>query len=1159
MPVGNPGGVAVNPTTNRIYVTNDGSDNVSVIDGTSNNVVAVVPVGDYPGGVAVNSTTNRIYVTNISGGSVSVVDGAVNAVVATIPLGFSPWGVAVNPNTNRIYVAGFFSGNSVSVIYGATNAVVETVPVGIRPGVAVNPETNRIYVTNSGSNSVSVIDGATNAVVATVPVGTTPAQAAVNPTTNRIYVAINGDDAVTVIQDSPTPSADLSGDWNATALTTSGPDAGFTFNCDMNATQSGTQISGDMSCVGAGSGPISGVFNESTMQIAFTWTRPGLTMTVSATLSGDGNTQTGTWWASNGDRGTYTASRAATPTPTPTPEPGTSCVVRLQRDGVGIDQVDVGEFFDVYLGDSPDGMGIKEVRFSSDDVQDRAPTGEWTGWYDWDVSSGDWNAATKIKRWSFATPGYKEVWVQARHGTDETAECSGKIFVPAPALPALTSPLTLSPAKDVYSVGDSLEASFTVKNVGTVPVTLDVLTVGGRLNGFIPAEGAPDFTFRSPTLQPDQSYEYHGSLTLTRTGNYHFFVAYHIDNPTPAENMLLDDNNWNTNVELGGGLTHTDRAINIIVFEEGVVPEEVSQLRAAIDEQKSYELKNQYPPYLLDPNSFSMAVGTLWADVTSFATRTDLRQTYDQLYFTGTDFQRLSLQAAVDAGHVLDLGSLEGAKKYLQRLYKYDRLSQMSFCGAAEVFDGNLEAGEILARGIMDGSETAVSIGVAVAFPPSAALVDKLYMAVDFGFDWKLEGFDEASKNAIAKVVTSWMLKGVSFESLDGYTVQDYVNSVSTQVSLPTLLRNEEFMTEFGSQLQNTVVTKIVVELGIALDDALIQEIAKTAEDKLWEYASGIVARAHSPVDLRVLDPEGHVTGLVDGEVRHDIPMSMYYAGTVTMHPTGSCQYVVAGVGEGTYGLEITFLDGRDTVAFNAASIPTLPGTTHLYSIDWGAISSGAQGVTLQLDSNADGVFEETIAADADLTIEEFVSQVDSDGDGIADAGADPDGAGPTVPGPDNCPLAPNADQLDTDGDGVGDACDNCPTVYNPGQTDTDGNGVGDVCEPTPTPTPTFTPTPTDTPTPTPTATFTRTPTDTPTSTPTDTATPAATPRPPCPGDVNHDGKVTASDLLLVMKALDTRPGNRRWNPAADVNGDGKVDVSDVLIVAKSLINPRCW
>src|SRR5438045_6816512 len=66
-------------------------------------VVATIPVGNNPEGVAVNPLTNRAYVTNISDNDVSVIDGVGNAVIATVNVGNGPFDVAVNPTTNRIY------------------------------------------------------------------------------------------------------------------------------------------------------------------------------------------------------------------------------------------------------------------------------------------------------------------------------------------------------------------------------------------------------------------------------------------------------------------------------------------------------------------------------------------------------------------------------------------------------------------------------------------------------------------------------------------------------------------------------------------------------------------------------------------------------------------------------------------------------------------------------------------------------------------------------------------------------------------------------------------------------------------------------------------------------------------------------------------------
>lgn len=74
----------MNPITNRIYVTNQGSDNVSVIDGFFNVVIATIKVGVSPERVDVNPTTNRIHVTNAVSNNVSVINGITNTVIATL-------------------------------------------------------------------------------------------------------------------------------------------------------------------------------------------------------------------------------------------------------------------------------------------------------------------------------------------------------------------------------------------------------------------------------------------------------------------------------------------------------------------------------------------------------------------------------------------------------------------------------------------------------------------------------------------------------------------------------------------------------------------------------------------------------------------------------------------------------------------------------------------------------------------------------------------------------------------------------------------------------------------------------------------------------------------------------------------------------------------
>jgi YVTN family beta-propeller protein len=78
-------------------------------------VTATIPVGSLPYGVAADPVTNTVYVTNYSDNTVSVICGRTNKVTATVPVGPGPYEVAANPVTNTVYVTN--SGNdTVSVI-----------------------------------------------------------------------------------------------------------------------------------------------------------------------------------------------------------------------------------------------------------------------------------------------------------------------------------------------------------------------------------------------------------------------------------------------------------------------------------------------------------------------------------------------------------------------------------------------------------------------------------------------------------------------------------------------------------------------------------------------------------------------------------------------------------------------------------------------------------------------------------------------------------------------------------------------------------------------------------------------------------------------------------------------------------------------------------
>jgi YVTN family beta-propeller protein len=190
-----PQAIALDSVTNKIYVANYGSGNVSIIDGTTTTTTSVRS-GSNPFALAVNPVTDMVYVANSGGGTVTAINGATGG-TSVVGVGSIPFALAVNTVTNKIYVANYGSG-TVTVIDGATDTTT-TVNTGVHPyALAVNPATNMVYVANAGSDSVTVINGATNATTG-IAVGTSPEAIAVDPATNMIYVANYGSGTVTVI------------------------------------------------------------------------------------------------------------------------------------------------------------------------------------------------------------------------------------------------------------------------------------------------------------------------------------------------------------------------------------------------------------------------------------------------------------------------------------------------------------------------------------------------------------------------------------------------------------------------------------------------------------------------------------------------------------------------------------------------------------------------------------------------------------------------------------------------------------------------------------------------------------------------------------------------------------------------------------------------
>ena len=125
-----------------------------------------------------------------------------------------------------------------------------------------------------------------------------------------------------------------------------------------------------------------------------------------------------------------------------------------------------------------------------------------------------------------------------------------------------------------------------------------------------------------------------------------------------------------------------------------------------------------------------------------------------------------------------------------------------------------------------------------------------------------------------------------------------------------------------------------------------------------WHYL-----KLFSPGEIRIYDSQGNVTGLIGGEIKEEIPGSVYDEenhSAIILSPSDSYFYKVVGNEEGTYGLIITSVVDGEEVTFTATDIPTISNEVHQYSIDWQALANGEEGVTVEMDKDGDGEFEET-------------------------------------------------------------------------------------------------------------------------------------------------------------------------------------------------------
>jgi YVTN family beta-propeller protein len=151
------------------YVTNGGSDTVSVFDVVNLRLDREIAVGQNPVAVAASPSRNEVYVVNEGAaagqtgtpGSVTVINAENNIVAATIPVQRKPVSIEVDSAGNFAYVANSGS-NTISILDLKARREIETVDAGQGPVAArISPDGKSLVVADLRGNSATILNPAT--------------------------------------------------------------------------------------------------------------------------------------------------------------------------------------------------------------------------------------------------------------------------------------------------------------------------------------------------------------------------------------------------------------------------------------------------------------------------------------------------------------------------------------------------------------------------------------------------------------------------------------------------------------------------------------------------------------------------------------------------------------------------------------------------------------------------------------------------------------------------------------------------------------------------------------------------------------------------------------------------------------------------------------
>jgi YVTN family beta-propeller protein len=208
----------------RLYVSNEASGNVTVIDISTSKAVATLAVGKRPRGIQKAPDGSAVYVAlsgsvpngpekgdkagkdekdasapDKSADGIGIIDPKTLTLIGKLPSGSDPENMAVSVDGSLIYISNEDAAE-MSIIELAGKRIQASYKVGEEPeGVGVSPDGKWVYVTCEATNTVHVFDVKAKKMVAKITVPGRPRGVAFLPDSLRAYVTSETGGAISVV------------------------------------------------------------------------------------------------------------------------------------------------------------------------------------------------------------------------------------------------------------------------------------------------------------------------------------------------------------------------------------------------------------------------------------------------------------------------------------------------------------------------------------------------------------------------------------------------------------------------------------------------------------------------------------------------------------------------------------------------------------------------------------------------------------------------------------------------------------------------------------------------------------------------------------------------------------------------------------------------